>query len=378
MTKQTATRAALLIALFAAPSGSALAAGPFQLRRATTAQAVSTSPAAAVFLTSPYDGEPIASGGVSYDYAVYDASGTALDISVQIDPATQTLRIAFDDGNPTSAPVNASTSAVTVAPASILADGLQRVTISILPRDASGVPLGRGLTVAIDPSLLWPATLTGPVVDLGDGSYVATAVASVPGTGLVRAVVEGVSLAPSPTITVNPVDPSMSQRDLAISELLGEVQSGGPLSTLIAEAGGSAPQLAALNGTINAINTTASMLANSDPSKDDNILKTQLGEAMIELEEVWNTPGTVNPLDVRDAMDDLLGIARLVAQWHLDQAVAACGVCAASGSGKKVCTATTALATADGMRAAVVPDWSATLDEYAMVVTLALQAQQTC
>jgi hypothetical protein len=30
------------------------------------------------------------------------------------------------------------------------------------------------------------------------------------------------------------------------------------------------------------------------------------------------------------------------------------------------------------MRAAVVPDWSATLDEYAMVVTLALQAQQTC
>jgi len=378
MRKHNATRAAALIALLTTPFSSALAAGPFQLRRATTAQAVNTSPAVAVFAMSPYDGEPIESGGMSYDYGVYDASGSAMNISVQVNPVTQTLRIGFDDGNPASAPVDASTSSVTVVPASINADGLQFASISIVPRDANGVLLGRGSAVAIDPSLLWPAQLTGPVVDVGDGSYAATAVASVPGTGIVRAVVEGVVLAPSPTITATPVDPSMSLRDLAIAELIGEVRSGGPLSTLVAEAGQPSPQAAKLNGAINAINTTLTTLANNDPSHDDNALKTQLGEAMVELEGVWNSPGTVNTLDLRDAMDDLLGIARLVAQWHLDQATSACGVCAPSGSGKKVCNAVAALASADAMRAAANPDWSAALDEYATVVTLALQAQQSC
>jgi hypothetical protein len=378
MRKHNAIRAAALVALLTASFGPALAAGPFQLRRATTAQAVATSPAVAVFATSPYDGEPIASGGVSYDYGVYDASGTMLDISVFVNPVTQTLRIGFDDGNPASAPVNASMSLITVVPATIHADGLQVAVISIVPRDVNGVLLGRGLSVAVDPTLLWPAQLAGPVVDVGDGSYVAQAVASVPGTGSVRAVVEGIALAPTPTITVSPVDSSMSLRDLAIAELIGETSGGGPIAGLIAEAGPSTPQSAALNGAINAINATATMLANNGPSADDNALKTQLGEAMAELEEVASSPGTVNPLDLRDAMDDLLGIERLVAQWHLDQAVSVCGVCAASGSGKKVCDAVTALASADAMRAAANPDWTAALDEYATAVTLALQAQHSC
>lgn len=365
----------MLVALVASPFVSVPAAGPFEVRRATTAQAVRTAPPVAVVASSPYDGEPVASGGVSYDYEVYDASGSALDISVQINPVTQTLRIGFDDGNPASAPVDAIMSSVTVAPDSIVADGLHVALITIVPRDANGVLLGRGLAVAIDPSLLWPAQLTAPVTDLGDGSYLATAVAWVPGIGSVRVVVEGIEIAPSPTLTASAADPSLSLRDLAIAELSGEARGDGPLATLLAEAGQHSPQAAAVSGAIRAVNATATMLANNDFPRDDNALKTQLGEAMYELEEVWNSPGSVNPLDLRDAMDDLLGIARLVAQWHLDQASATSGGCNASGYPRKVCDAVTALANADAMRSAAEPDWSATLDAYATVVTLSLQAE---
>jgi hypothetical protein len=186
MKKQTILRAVALVAVVSIPFISASAAGPFQVRRAGAAQGVCTAAPIAVVATSPYDGEPIASGGVSYDYAVYDASGTALDISVLINPVTQMLRIGFDDGNPTSAPVDALTSSVAVSPASIVANGLQVASITIEPRDQNGVLLGRGLAVTIDPSLLWPAQLNGPVVDLGNGSYLATAIAWVPGAGTVR------------------------------------------------------------------------------------------------------------------------------------------------------------------------------------------------
>ena len=376
MNTQHAIRTVTLVALLAAPITAVQAAGPFQLRRATAASAVSTASPVAVIATSPFDGEPVVSGGVSYDYEVFDASGSALDIAVQINAVTQTLRISFDDGNPASAPVDAAQSSVSVVPASISANGLEAASITIVPRDANGVLLGRGMVVSIDPSILWPAQLSGPVVDRGDGSYVTTAVAWVPGTGSVRAAVEGIVLAPSPTITANAVDP-MSLRELAIAELRGEAGAGGPLAVLVGQAGSATPQVAALNGAIAAINGTATTIANSDPSHDDNALRIALGEAMTELEEVYNTPGTVNTLDVRDAMDDLLGIARLVAQWHLDQASATCGVCV-SGKPAKVCAAVADMASADAMRAAANPDWSATLDAYAAVVTQALQAAQSC
>ena len=379
MKTQHAIRTVTLVALLAAPITAVQAAGPFQLRRATAASAVSTVSPLAVIATSPFDGEPVASGGVSYDYEVFDASGSALDIAVQINAVTQTLRISFDDGNPASAPVDAAQSSISVVPSSISANGLQSATITIVPRDASGVLLGRGMAVSIDSSLLWPAQLSGPIVDRGDGSYVATAIANVPGTGAVRAAVEGVVLAPSPTITANAVGP-MSLRDLAIAQLLGEVRNGGPLANLLLQAGPPgppSPQSAKLNGAINAINNTAVMLANTDPSHDDTGLRNVLGEAMMELEGVMNDPGTVNTLDLRDAMDDLLGIARLVAQWHVDQTTSACGACV-SGKPAKVCNTIAALATADAMRAAVSPDWSGTLDAYANVVALALQARQSC
>lgn len=228
MNKNHTIRAAAVVAILTTPFASVPATGPFQLRKATTAAAVFTAPAAATVVISPYDGEPLVSGGTRYYYGVYDAAGQALDISVQPNTVTQTIRISFNDGNAASAPVNATVSSLTVAPASISADGLQMSTITIVPRDANGVNLGRGLAIAIDASLLWPAQLTGPVVDLGDGSYRATARAVVPGTGTVRAVVEGVDLAALPTITATAPDPAASRRDLAIAQLAGLAGAGGP------------------------------------------------------------------------------------------------------------------------------------------------------
>ena len=56
-------QAAALAAVVAAPFASVPAAGPFQVRRATTAQAVQSAPPLATIATSPFDGEPIAAGG---------------------------------------------------------------------------------------------------------------------------------------------------------------------------------------------------------------------------------------------------------------------------------------------------------------------------
>jgi len=372
-------RAALLAVLVATPFASVPAAGPFQVRRATTAQAVSTAPPLATIATSPHDGDTASmTSATSYYYAVYDASGSALTISVQINPVAHAIRIGFDDANATSAPVDANVSSVAVAPASIRADGLQMASITVVPKDANGVLLGRGLAIAIDASLLWPAHLSGPVTDLGDGSYRALAVALAPGNGSVRVVVESVTLAALPTITAVAVDPLASLRDLAIAELAGMTATGGPLNTLAAGAGPGTPQAAAVAAAVASANAALATLANDDPTRDDNVLKTDLGAALSQLAAVLASPGALDPLDVRDTMDDLLGVARLVAEWHVDRATAACGVCDGSGNPNKLCDAIVALALADAMRAAVSPNWSATVDEYARAVEWSLQALNAC
>jgi hypothetical protein len=309
---------------------------------------------------------------------VDDGSGSALDISVQINASTQSLRIGFDDGNAASAPVSALASSVVVAPSSIRADGLQCASITISPRDANGILLGRGLSVAIDPSLLWPAQLSGPIVDLGDGSYRASVVSSLPGVGTVRVVAEGIDLGLRPTITATVVDPSSSLRDLAIAELTGMLASGGPLSQLAARTGAQTPQGDALSAAISGANTALAMLVSGDFNHDDNAVKTYLDAALYSLAPLLDAPGSLDALDVRDAMDDVLGIARLLAVFHLERGVAACGACDGAGNPNKVCDAEAALASADAMRAAINPDWRSTVDTYARVIELSLQAVQAC
>ena len=372
-------RAAALAALVAVPFAATNAAGPFQVRRATSGQGVQSAPPVATIATSPFDSD-LASmqSPTSYYYGVYDASGTALQISVLRNAVTNTLRISFDDENSASAPVSASTSGVSVAPASINADGLQAAVITIVPRDVDGVLLGRGLAIVIDSSLLWPAQLTGAISDVGDGSYRATAVAPVAGIGTVRVAVEGVTLSPLPTITVTAVDPAASLRDLAIQQLQSSSGPGGPLAALGSGAAANSPQAIAIAYAIDRANDALLTLVNDDPSRDDNVLKTDFDAILGLLEGVLASPGALNSLDVRDAMDDLVGIARLIAQWHVERATAACGVCNGSGNPRKVCEAVDAMTDADAMRAAVNPDWGGIVDTYARAVQRALQALNHC
>jgi hypothetical protein len=234
------------------------------------------------------------------------------------------------------------------------------------------------LSISIDSSMLWPAHLSGPIVDLGDGSYAATAVASVPGTGAVRVVVESVSLAALPTITATALDPSGSLRDLALAELAGMTGTGGPFDALFAGAGAGTPQAAAVAAAKARAKAALATLGNDDPARDDNVLKTDLDAVLSLLDAVQASPGALDPMDVRDAMDDLLDIARLIAEWHVERATAACGDCDSSGNPKKVCGAIAALASADAMRAAIRSDYDAIVDEYAWAIERALQAVHAC
>jgi hypothetical protein len=119
-------------------------------------------------------------------------------------------------------------------------------------------------------------------------------------------------------------------------------------------------------------------LENNNTGRDDNDVKSIFDDVVSNLENVLNAPGVLDPLDVRDTIDDLLGVARLLAEWHLEQATAACGTCDGNGNPNKVCDAMAAMEDADAMRAAVSPDWQGALDEYARVIALALQAVQAC
>jgi len=379
MKTQNTNRAAAFATVLALTCAPAAAAGPFQIRRATNAAAVITAPPIATVATAPFDGDLAAMvDGSNYFYGVYDALGTALAISVQANPATHTIRIGFDDGNAASAPVSAGNSSVAVAPATIAADGLQTASITILPRDLNGVLLGRGLAIGIDASLLWPAQLSGPIVDHGDGSYGATAVASVPGTGSVLVTVEGVDLTSSPTITVNALDPSASLRDLAMQELGGLAGPGGPLAALATSAGPGTPQAAALVAARARANAALATLANDDPARDDNVLKTDLDAVLDLIEGVLASPGALDPQDLEDAMDDLLGVARLIAEWHLERATGVCGVCDGAGNPNKLCDAVATMAQGDAMRAAISPEWGGIVDAYARAVELSLQAFDFC
>ena len=339
-----------LAALLIAAAGPAFAAGPFQVHREIEGASLDPGSASvAVVTTAPFDESALRSHDASnYFYAVYDASGERLDISVQSLSGTGVIRIGFDDGDPGSAPVSASVSTVGAAPASIPANGVSIATITIVPRDADGQLLGRGLAVAIDASLLWPLELSGPVQDLGDGTYSAVATSTVAGTGSVVVDVEGVVLASSPAVEATPLQGSL--RDLAILQLRDLAQPGGRLD---ADGLGSARSWAL---------ESLHELVDVRPTRDDNALKTYLGLAVNELEAL-GTP------EAKELIDDILEIARMIAVWNVDQAVAACGSAPAAED---------ELASADALNADPGADPSDVVDAYAWAIERALQALQHC
>lgn len=350
----------------------------FTVRRTTSPATVDLSAPVATVQSSPYDDAPARlADGENYYYAVLDAAGRSVPVAALRNGALGCLRLSFDDGNPASAPVSATQSSLTVAPSSVRADGLQAAIATIVPRDGNGVLLGRGLTVTVDASLLWPGRLDAPVEDLGDGSYRARIVSDVPGRGMVDVAVEGVSLFATPTLDFTPLDPEGSLRDLAILRLRDMTAAGSRFADLLAAAGSGSAQAEGIQDAWTDASQALQTLANGDTSHDDNVLKSGLDEALKSLAPLLDRPGALDPADVQDLMNDLLDTARLVAAYHLDLAARGCGACA-GGSPRKVCEAGDALDAADALRESVRANWSDIVDGYARSVALSLQAEHGC
>lgn len=375
MTKHTAARLLSILFVLAAVSSTRAA---FQVKRAMHPDAIAAAPPLATIVRSPFDDTASSLvDGTSYYYAVVDGAGKPLTIAVMLNPAAGCLRVSFDDGIPNSAPTSAALSSVSVSPASIRADGLQTAVGLIVPLDASGVLLGRGLSVSVDASLLWPGKLLGGVDDLGDGTYRVRVVSDVPGSGMLAVAVEGIPLVTAPALTYTAADPNGSLRDLAILQLRDLTAPGGRFDALVGSAGARTPQAADAQQAWNGAAQAASDLANGDLLRDDNTLKTGLDAVLGQLAALANDPGTTNRADVIDLMNDLLDVARLVALYHLDLASQDCGACV-GGSPFKVCNAAAFLNQADADRTAVNPDWSSIVDEYARSVEWSLQSEHAC
>jgi hypothetical protein len=363
----------LVVAILATPVDAA-----FQVRRVSSPGSIDSEAPIAVIASSPFDdsvGRLV--DGANYFYAVFDAAGLSLPINVQRNPAAGCLRLSFDDGNPVSAPVSAAASSVSVAPSSIRADGVQAAVATIVPRDATGVPLGRGLALSVDGSLLWPGRLSGAVEDLGDGTYRARIVSSVPGTGRLDVNVEGTLLAVTPDLTYTAPDPNGSLRDLAILRLSDMTALGNRFAGLTAAAGSGTDQADALQHAWDDTADALGSIANGDPTRDDNVIKNDLDRVLRQLAPLLDEPGALDQADVRDLMNDLLDVARLLASHHLGLAEAGCGVCT-GGAPRKVCDAAAALDEADAARGAVDVNWSAVVDAYARSVARSIQAEHGC
>ena len=346
-----------------------LVEGAFTVHRVDDPGTMAASAPVATIATSPFDDAATRLIDTSsYFYAVMNQAGQSVPITVQRNQVAGGLRLSFDDGDPASAPVSAALSSLSVAPASIRADGVQAAVVTILPRDASGVLLGRGMTVVIDGGQLWPGYLDGPVEDLGDGSYRARVVSMIPGDAVVGVTVEGVPLGIAPAVSFTPLDPNGSLRDLAILRLRDLTSTGNRFAALEGEAAGRA---------LDEARVALVVLANGDESRDDNVLKIDLDNALRALAPLLDDAGTEDDAAVRDLMNDLLDVARLIALYHLDSAMDVCGPCLAS-TPNKVCDAADDLFGADAERTVLNPDWSAVLDRYARSVEFSVQAANYC
>lgn len=344
---------ALAAAILAGATPALAAVGPFSVRRASLPGDLAAASPAAVVTRAPFDDAAAFADPSNAFLVVTDATGARLAISVVRVPSLGVLRIGFDDGDPASAPVGAVASEVTLDRSSIPADGMTAATVTVRPVDDSGIPLGTGLAVAIDPSALWPGRVLGTVQDLGDGRYRALVVSTLPGLARVDIRVEGIVLATRPAIEYRPVESSGSLRDLAIAMLEDLAGDGG----LLASAG--------LVDVRESIDRALVDLA-AGPDRDDNALKGGIAEALATLSDP-------------DLVAAVLGAARALAIDHLVIAEADCGACdAARHRPEKVCDAWDRLALGDREAAKTPPDGEAAAEAWAASVERSLQAEQSC
>ncbi|HKQ62166.1 MAG TPA: invasin domain 3-containing protein [Candidatus Polarisedimenticolaceae bacterium] len=324
------------------------AAGPFVLKRTTAAQGVETAPPLATLAVSPFDDAAgLLDDGASYYYAVYDAAGNRVVVSLHVNSALHSLRVAFDDGDPQSALADEDRSEVHAAPSTILADGSSAAVVTILPRDGSGVPLGSGLSIALDTLALWPGRVAGTLVDRGDGSYVAHVVSLLPGSGTVVATVEGVELGTQPALVYEEAgNASLREQAMHLLDALGA--PGGPVESTGVDA--------SLDAVHNALER---MLAGQNDTLTARVVLKDAVDALVA--------GQADP----QVIDELLDVLRMLAVYYLQLAETTCGACT-------LCAGQTALDEGDAERRPPHANPSKAANRYGKAVNAGMAALDTC
>jgi invasin-like protein len=319
------TVGSVVVALAALALPALGATSPWTLYRTIQPNPAESTSVHAVLLQSPWDDSPgVLSDGNSYFYMLSDANGQSVPLSVDKNPVLDTVRLGFDDGNPTSAPVDSHNSSVSVDPASIPADGLSSSWVTVVPRDSNGVNLGAGLALTIDAVALWPGKFVGSFVDLNNGIYIGRVVSTLPGQGTVWVDVEGTQLDDEPTIDFQSVGP-LSLRDQAMLELDALTSPGGSFDQLLGDLDPSSDP-----GAANVVKAKSEALASlgtlllGDPQSDDDAIKDLLRFSALDLTKVLTDPGQVDTDAVNALLEDVAEIARLVAQYWYEVAVADC------------------------------------------------------
>ena len=112
--------------------------------------------------------------------------------------SANTVRLGFDDGQPSSAPVDSFASGVDVEVGTAAVGDV--CVVLVTPRDASTDAIGRGLDWNVDAMSLGPAVVNS-ALDLGNGSYRFEITSVTATTAIFTVSVEGVSVAATATLS---------------------------------------------------------------------------------------------------------------------------------------------------------------------------------
>jgi hypothetical protein len=354
----------------------ALAEGPYKIKRSSDPSTAHSGPPLAVVSLSPYDDLAL-HDGVDYYYLVRDKGNEQVPISVHKNAALEAVRVAFDDENDLAAPADPAQSTVTVSETTLPADGVTTSRVTIIPRDVDGVLLGSGLAIDVDLEALAPGFLDGPLIDLGDGSYIVDVASILAGTSLVWIRVEGLPLYDEPAVTFEYAGGPADLRELAQQELDELTAAGGSFEEALEgidpeDPGGEKVQLAwdeALDG--------LAILNENDHDLDSSVVDNYLKSAIGELVSARDDPGEVDPQAILDLIDELLDIGRELAQFHIERAEDSCGPCDPEEGGE-LCDAEEALDTGDAERASPDPDCEEASNQYGTAVGKAVDAYGDC
>ena len=167
-------------------------------------------------------------------------------------------------------------------------------------------------------------------------------------------------------------------RDLSIARLEALVMPGGTIDQLLA---GTSPDEPAVDDILFARECLQRALDDflSGSARDDNAMKIWFDAALAALQDARLYLGSLSPYQIAQLEKEIVDIARLIASYHLELAVAACGACDdATGQPAKVCGARDALADGDVVRNTYGSRPHEAVDLYAFSASWSLQAQDQC